>query len=194
MMFFSTICHYQNRLVMKKLLVVVALVASALVLNAQTPQGGAAPKGKKEFDPEKMAQFAAQKMSEELLLTDEAAAKFIPVYKQYKADFAAIVEKYRPKKGEVRAQHTDADVDAEIRAGFVKSQEILDLRVNYYEKFCKVLSARQIKQMYRVEKEFGDRSRERFQGGPGEPRPGEPRPNGRRQGGQPQNPVKNNAE
>ena len=33
------------------------------------------------------------------------------------------------------------------------NQEILDLRVEYYEKFSKVLSARQIREMYKIEQE-----------------------------------------
>lgn len=146
---------------MKKLLVVLVVAFSALALNAQNP-GEGAPKGRPQFDPEKMAQFAAQKMAEELLLTDDAAADFIPVYKQYKKEFGEINAKYRPKKEEKPQARTDASIEAEIKANFDKSQEILDLRKAYYEKFSKVLSQRQIQQLYRIEKTIGEKAHGKF--------------------------------
>lgn len=51
------------------------------------------------------------------------------------------------------AKITGMSEDEAIRREFKKSQEILDLRVEYYEKFSKVLSARQICEMYKIERE-----------------------------------------
>lgn len=130
---------------------VMMLVASTLAF-AQTPQGKARP------SKEQMAQMQAVKIAEQLMLDEGTSSKFIPLYKEYKSENRAINEKYRkpkvkPAEGEAPAVKTDAEVDKEIRDQFAKSQEVLDLRKSYYEKFLKILSPKQIQQMYKLEKE-----------------------------------------
>lgn len=111
----------------------------------------------KQLTPEQRAEMKADRITEKLLLSDEAAAKFKPLYKTYTLETQAINKKYRPEihKGTPK---TDAEIDSDIRKGFQKSQEILNLRIAYYEKFIKILSPRQVREMYRIEKEQAEKA------------------------------------
>lgn len=143
---------------------VMMLLASSLAF-AQKPQK------KAKRAPEEIAQAQAVKMAETLLLSEKDAAKFIPVYKEYKLANRAINDKYRKPKvkleeGQEPPIMTDKEIDEQIRGQFAKSQEVLDLRKAYYEKFLKVLTPRQAQQMYKLEKEQANNAMKRKQGGP----------------------------
>lgn len=140
---------------MKKLVMISAammLFASAAFAQDKTD----APKAK--LTPEEVAQRQAVRMAEKLMLSDAENEKFIPLYQAYKVDLNAINKKYRVERakvepGQTPAPKSDKEVDQQIRAQFAKSQEILDQRVAYYEKFLKILTPKQIQQMYKAEKE-----------------------------------------
>lgn len=138
---------------MKKTIIIAALllVSSAFAATAQTASSGA----KSKPSPEEMTEKMASIMAEKLLLSDETSAKFIPLYKEFNLAFFEVNKKYK-KDHELK---TDKEIDASIRADFSKSQEILDLRKAYYEKFLKVLSPRQIREMYRLEKNAVNKAR-----------------------------------
>lgn len=128
------------------------LFASAVFAQDKTD----APKAK--LTPEEVAQRQAVRMAEKLMLSDAENEKFIPLYQAYKVDLNAINKKYRVERakvepGQTPAPKSDKEVDQQIRAQFAKSQEILDQRVAYYEKFLKILTPKQIQQMYKAEKE-----------------------------------------
>lgn len=124
------------------------LMAGAMAF-AQTPGNN---NQREKLTPEQKAEISARHMADELLLSDKDAADFIPVYAAYKMDVKAISAKYRIER-KPSSEKTDAEIDAEIRSNFQKSQEILNNRIAYYEKFTKILSPRQIREMYKVEKE-----------------------------------------
>jgi len=138
---------------MKKnlLLSFAAMILSFIALNAQPAPKANADQGKKP-DPEAIAKFQAEKMAATLLLGDDCTAKFIPLYTEYQKALRQVFKKYMPAKctgepDQKPAAITDKDIDAQIRAEFAKSQDILNVRTSYYEKFLGVLSPRQIKQM-----------------------------------------------
>ena len=137
---------------MKKnlILCLAAIAFSITAANAQNP-------GPKErLSPEKRAENQARNMAAKILLSDAQTAQFVPIYKEYSLKMLEAFAKNRPEREKIqngeRTPKSDSEIDADIRKEFKLSQEILDIRVAYYEKFLKVLSPRQIKEMYKEEK------------------------------------------
>lgn len=138
---------------MKRILLSAAVLlafGSLFVASAQNDKDQ-----KQKPTPEQRAEFKAVKIANDLLLDDEVASKFVPVYKAYKLELNAVNDKYRHAKRseEMKGKPlSDKEVDTFIRNGFAKSREILDIRCAYYEKFLKILTPKQIKKMYDMEK------------------------------------------
>lgn len=135
----------------KKLFIVAAmLLCFAAAANAQEQP-------KQQRSPEEMMQVKAENMASKLLLSDKDAEKFIPVYVNFLKSNKAINEKYRPNRPKTadgqRAKQTDKDIEAQLRTQLAKSQEILDLRKAYLDKYLAVISARQVRELYKIEKE-----------------------------------------
>lgn len=153
---------------MKKILLLSAamlmMASAAFAQNNNAAAGQQNEQQKVKLTPEQRAQHSAEVMAGKLLLSDADAAKFIPVYKAYKMAMKEVNVKFRPAK---RAEElkgtplTDKEIDAMIRNNFAKSKAILDLRQEYYEKFLKVLSVKQVKKIYDVEKEQADKAAQR---------------------------------
>lgn len=143
--------------IMKKYIITTAVALLATAMLFAQPRGGA--DHKPSMTPEQRFEFKANDMASKLFLSDEVASDFKPMYKAYCKELMEINARYRPavkKGGEGDFQpRTDKEIDQAIRAGFDKSQDILDLRKAYYEKFSKILTARQISEMYKLEKSWG---------------------------------------
>ena len=154
---------------------VLALFAAGLAQAQEPAQKQAVnPQQKQALSPEQKAQKAAEGMAAKLFLSDADAAKFVPVYKAYKLEYKDVNEKFRREKG---ASKTDAQIEADIVRDFERSQAILDLRKAYFEKFKKVISLRQIREMYKIEKEKAEHQGQKPKGSkPDGPRPDGPRP------------------
>lgn len=138
----------------KSILIIAALTLMAAISYAQ-------PKcrekcEKHEMNPEQMSEKFAQHIADELALDDAASARFIPVYKQFRMELMDINKAYAPCK--CKETLSDAEVDSMLRKDFEKSQKILDLRVAYYDKFLKVISPKQIRAMYKEEREFSQKA------------------------------------
>ena len=137
---------------MKRILIlcIAATVLSATAANAQKPEG------KQRVSPEMRAEKQARNMAAKILLSDEQTAQFVPIYKEYSLKMLEAYAKFRPEREMVRngekTPKTDSEIDADIRKEFQLSQEILNIRTGYYEKFLKILSPRQIREMYKEEK------------------------------------------
>ncbi len=105
-----------------------------------------------------MQRIHAAKMAyitDRLQLTEEQSVRFAPVYKDYEAELRAVrqpfVKKYKLQQsddgGELTArQYVEDDLDYQ--------QQVIALKRRYNDKFQKVLSARQIADMYVAEREF----------------------------------------
>ena len=137
---------------MKKNFIISAIILLAAGITAfAQPQG---QKNKKQMpSPEQRMEAIASHMAEKLLLSDDQSAQFIPVYKEYTAELQAINMQHKKHKMHDGSRRTDSQIDADIRDNFKKSQEILDLRVAYYDKFVKILNPRLVNEMYKIEKE-----------------------------------------
>ena len=124
---------------MRKLMMAVcfALLAGS-TLSAQ--EGGNTPRMR--TNPEQMA----KRMAGKLMLDDETSAKFIPLYEDYMQKLA---ECRVPKKEKgSQAAQSDKDIDENIKARFSAQEKRLDVQKSYYDKFKKVLTMRQVQQLY----------------------------------------------
>ncbi|EGG53657.1 conserved domain protein [Paraprevotella xylaniphila YIT 11841] len=127
-----------------------ALLAGS-TLSAQ--EGGNAPRMR--TDPGQMA----KRMAGKLMLDDETSAKFIPLYEEYMQKLAEC--RIPGKKMGSQAAQSDKDIDENIKARFSAQERRLDVQKSYYDKFKKVLTMRQVQQLYE-RPDMG--SRPRFQG------------------------------
>jgi len=137
----------------KKLFILAAMLMCITVAATAQPQA----QPQQERTPEEKMQNRAENMAAKLLLSDQDAAKFVPVYMEYLKDFKAVNEKYKPNRPKdadgQKVKMTDKDIEAQLRAQLAKSQEILDVRKAYLDKYLKVISARQVRELYKIEKE-----------------------------------------
>ena len=137
---------------MRKLMMAVcfALLAGS-TLSAQ--EGGNTPRMR--TNPEQMA----KRMAGKLMLDDETSAKFIP-FTRNTCKVGGMPRAQKRKKGGQAAQ-SDKDIDENIKARFSAQEKRLDVQKSYYDKFKKVLTMRQVQQLYE-RPDMG--SRPRFQG------------------------------
>ena len=88
----------------------------------------------------------AKRMAGKLMLDDETSAKFIPLYEEYMQKLAECRMPKKEKGGQ--AAQSDKDIDENIKARFSVQEKRLDVQKNYYDKFKKVLTMRQVQQLY----------------------------------------------
>lgn len=129
----------------KKILLAMAVVA--FLGNVQVfAQNTTDATSKVKFDMNELMDKRCNRMVSELSLDDATAAKFTPLYREY--------------MNELRANHTNAVrcnkkgqcSDAErlecMENGFNMRQKMLDTQKKYYDKFKKILNARQLETMF----------------------------------------------
>ena len=95
-------------------------------------------------------------MADRLQLTPEQSAAFVPVYKNYESDFRAIrapfVKKY--KLDEVEEGTGNMTVRQYVEDDLDYQQQVLELKRSYNDRFLKVITSRQLADMYIAEREF----------------------------------------
>lgn len=80
-------------------------------------------------------------MQRHLMLDDKTAAQFAPVYKEY----LQALEDCKPQKPETKpAAMDDKQIEEHLTAQFERQQKLLDTRKEYYNKFKKMLTMRQV--------------------------------------------------
>jgi len=91
-------------------------------------------------------------ITEELKLTVEEAQSFWPIFNEYEAERKKIKKSFDYRRD--IEDMTDAEADTFISQSFVRDQQMLDLKLAYYEKFKTAIPIRKIAQLSRVEKNF----------------------------------------
>lgn len=132
----------------------VVLCLSVSAVSAATPADGK----QKQPRREKLAERQATRIASELALDSARAHRFVATFVQCQREKWAL--KGRPQRG---AQLTEAQTDSMLRAQFVHSQKILDLRRKYYGEYRKFLTAKQIERVYQIEQRQGKALSERQQ-------------------------------
>lgn len=133
---------------MKKFILAAFALAFSMSIFAQQPQRGE----RREFKPEEMATFQADRMKKELDLNEE----------QYKALYNFYLKRGEEMKKERAKFQEGQQIDREaLRAEMVKRQEAQNAE------FKKILTPEQYKKYEEMQKREQERRR---QGGPGAPR------------------------
>ena len=163
------------------LLTAIMMVAFSTAVSAQENNGQQQNK-KQHRSREQMAEMQAKHIASQLALDDATSQKFIETFSAYQKEVWTL----RPQgkqHGKKKSEMTDAEVEKSIKDQFDHSQKILTLRQDYYKKYSKFLTPKQIQRVYELEKQSMNRLSKRGRGNaagrpnaPGRPQAG--RPNG----------------
>lgn len=141
--------------VFRILLTTIMMVAFSTAVSAQE-NNGQQPSKKQRMSREQMAEMQAKHISRQLALDDATSQKFIETFCAYQKELWVL----RPQgkgKHKNRAEMTDAEAEKAIKDQFDHSQKVLTLRQEYYNKYSKFLSAKQIQRVYDLEKQSMNR-------------------------------------
>lgn len=156
------------------LLTAIMMMAFSTAVSAQ--ENDTQKSKKQRMSREQMAEMQAKHIARQLALDDATSQKFIETFSAYQKEVWAL----RPQgkqHGKKKSEMTDAEVEKSIKDQFDHSQKILTLRQNYYKKYSKFLTPKQIQRVYELEKQSMNRLSKRGRGNAaGRPQAG--RPNG----------------
>ena len=148
----------------------VLLLAAAPAAYAQDGLGvGGGRKG------QRLAQIENAKIAfitNRVTLTQDQAQKFWPLYNEFSTRRRELNRNGR----QLRRDVTDGKSDQQIRENFTQAfamrQQELNLEKEYFEKFQKVISLRQVAQLFHAERDFTREVIRRVAGAGGQPAPG----------------------
>lgn len=166
------------------LLTAIMMVAFSTAVSAQE-NNGQQPSKKQRMSREQMAEMQAKHIARQLALDDATSQKFIETFSAYQKEVWTL----RPQgkqHGKKKSEMTDAEVEKSIMDQFDHSQKILTLRQEYYKKYSKFLTPKQIQRVYELEKQSMNRLSKRGRGNAA----GRPNAPGRPQAGRPNGPGK----
>ena len=171
--------------VFRILLTTIMMIVFSTAVSAQEANAQQTSK-KQRMSREQMAAMQAKHIARQLALDDATSQKFIETFSAYQKEVWAL----RPQgkqHGKKKADMTDAEVEKSIKDQFDHSQKILSLRQEYYNKYSKFLTPKQIQRVYELEKQSMNRLAKRGRGNTA----GRPNAPGRRpQAGRPNGPGK----
>ena len=136
-------------------MLMVACLMGVQMVNAQPNPENKRPRNR--MNMEQVAEMQAAKVVKDLGLDDKTAARFTDVYKKFmkeiddvrKEEFANFARGKEGADGKKKMQApTDEDIDKMMRARFVQSRKVLDIREKYYDEFHKFLSPKQVQKVY----------------------------------------------
>ena len=96
-----------------------------------------------------MAEAQAKQIAHELALDDATKQKFIETFCDYQKEVWALCPQGNKQK---KVDMTDAEVEKDIKYRFEHRQKILNLRQDYYKKYSKFLTPKQIQRVYELER------------------------------------------
>lgn len=122
----------------------------------------------KELDKDHLEKIKAHKigfLTERLDLTPEEAQKFWPLYNEFEAEREATMGdllKDGPGKGPKIETMSDEELDNMVLQKLQQEKSMVDLKIEYYDKFKKILPVRKVFLLYQSEIEFRRQLLERF--------------------------------
>lgn len=132
-----------NRLFITVMMAAIFSCGNMLAQNAQ------APNQKKKLTPEQRQEMQINRMQKSLLLDDETAAKFAPLYKEYlEALKACRTEMKQEKPQQRKAERTDAEIKKQLEERLAKQKKVVETKQTYLAKFEKILNARQLEKLF----------------------------------------------
>lgn len=128
---------------------VAALLAAAPLAQAQVGQPGRPGGRLTQIENAKIA-FITNRIS----LTQEQAQKFWPIYNEFSARRRELNRNTRLLRRDITPDMSDQQIRDNITQSFTGRQQELNLEKEYFEKFQKVISLRQVAQLLNAERDF----------------------------------------
>ena len=138
---------------MKK--IVILAISAILVANMSAQEFKHEKCEGKKFSKEELVEFDIKRLTNDLMLSDQQAAKFAVTYREYAAKLGELFEANKPAKCEPGKVLTDAELDQLAKQRFEGFKKLAELQAKFYDKFRKDLSARQVEKVLRFEEPFG---------------------------------------
>ena len=138
-------------LILRVLCLLAVLLAAAPAAQAQAQPGLNGRPGKRlaQLENAKIA-FITNRVS----FTQEQAQKFWPLYNEFSDRRRELNRAGRLLRREVTDGMTDQQIRENYTQSFALRQQELNLEKEYFEKFQKVISLRQVAQLYLAERDF----------------------------------------
>ncbi len=133
-----------------------AITAIALVF-VFTLQGTAQPHKRKQEHREKIRAHKIGFLTEKLDLSPEEAQQFWPLYNELEAERQSLQKEFIDKGfGKERKVETmsDEELDEMVLQRLEQEKAMVDLKIEYYDKFKDILPVRKVFLLYRSELEF----------------------------------------
>ena len=115
---------------------------AALLLAMTMSLGLSAQNVRKQADPEKRIERRVEQLSKQLMLDDKTAARFAPLYKEYVAALRSC--RVKPDK-ELKGDEAILD---RLKARLTTREKTAATKQQYVDKFAKILTARQVSQLF----------------------------------------------
>ena len=148
---------------------------AALLLAAAPPAhaqgGGGGRRG------ERLAQLENAKIAfitTRVALTQDQAQKFWPVYNEFSGKRRDLNRASRLLRRDVTEGLSDQQIRDNFTQSFALRQQEINLEKEYFEKFQKVISLRQVSQLFLAERDFTKEVIKRVAGGQAGPAPASP--------------------
>ncbi|MFT2007948.1 hypothetical protein ACMA1I_04670 [Pontibacter sp. 13R65] len=93
-------------------------------------------------------------LTDKMALTPDQAQKFWPVYKEFENKRREIYHSYKGSHRKKIEEMSDQEVKTMVEDLFVMKQKELNLEQEYAAKYQRVISTRQLAQLYKGEREF----------------------------------------
>lgn len=87
-------------------------------------------------------------------LTQEQAQRFWPLYNEFSARRRDLHRNGRLLRRALTEADTDAQIRDQVQQSFAARQQELNLEKDYFEKFQKVITLRQVAQLFNAERDF----------------------------------------
>ena len=138
----------------KMLFLAAGLLLMAPVAQAQDGAPGPRPGGRKA---ERLGQLENAKIafiSSRVSLTQEQAQRFWPLYNEFSTKRRDLNRNGRLLRRDITDAMTDAQIRDNMQQAFALRQQELNLEKDYFEKFQKVITLRQVAQLLIAERNF----------------------------------------
>lgn len=96
--------------------------------------------------PEQRMEMKIKHLQQALSLDDKTTAKFAPLYKEYMQELGSCCAK--PEAKQKKADRTDEQIIQDMKDRFAAQQKMLDTKTKYFDKFQKILNARQLEKLF----------------------------------------------
>lgn len=124
-----------NRLFVTMTLAALLCSGNVMARNPQKPE-------KRELTPAERMDASLKRLEGRLMLDEETAAKFAPLYKKYLEALRNCRPECPKEKGQKEC--TDAEIEKRLEEHIACERKRLDVQEEYLQKFKKILNARQL--------------------------------------------------